>query len=135
MTSDPYAIGMREGDVSFYCGRLTAQAQRDREEDVRYSQDDLYLFKGGFVDRDEVDRSVEDIGDLSLKAEVHRYRCACAEIVRLQQEIDVLQGRKYTAVCTRDGAVRRLEEAYAIQRIEEETARRRARAGPQVIQL
>ena len=87
------------------------------------------------MDQDEVDRSVEDIGDLSLKAEVHRYRCACAEIVRLQQEIDVLQGRKYTAVCTRDGAVRRLEEAYAIQRIEEETARRRTHTGPQIMQL
>ena len=101
MTSDPYAIGIREGDTSVYSGHLTAQLVRDLDHPVKYTHNNFIFFKNGFVGRGAVDASLEELGDLSLKAEVHRYRCTCEEIAHLQQEINTLQGHHYTAVTNR----------------------------------
>ena len=117
-------IGMHERDVSFYCGCLTALPVRDQPQDVRYGHDDILFFKSGFVDRADVDASVDNEGDLSLKAEIHRYRCTCTEVVRLQQKIDTLHGQKYMAISVRDRAVCWLEDAGSMRHIEEQTQRR-----------
>ena len=121
MTSDPYTIGMRAGDVSFYSGWLTVQPVRDLTHPVKYTHDDFIFFKDGFVGWGVVDMSLEELGDLSLKVEVHRYWCACAEIACIQHEIDALQGRRYMAVSIKDGSMMHLEEADAMQCIEEQT--------------
>ena len=90
MTKNPYAIEMHREDTSFYCGRITALSVQDHPEDVRYGHNDVIFITSRSVNWGEVKMSVEVIEDVLLKAEVQRYRCVCAELTHLQQEIDAL---------------------------------------------
>lgn len=73
MTSNPYTFDMCEGDTSFDCGCLTTLPVQDHPQNVRYRHDNVIYFKIGFVNKQDMDASVDNIGDLSLKAEIHRY--------------------------------------------------------------
>ena len=121
MTSNPYTFDMCEGDTSFDCGCLTTLPVQDHPQNVRYRHDNVIYFKIGFVNKQDMDASVDNIGDLSLKAEIHRYWCACAEVAHFQQEIDTLHAQKYITISIRDGAVRWSEDADAMRCVEEQT--------------
>ena len=85
-----------------------------------YPAADMVLFTEAFEDRARVDRCLDSLHDLSLSAEVHRYRLADREQQRLNQRIDDLIAALGEVQGKVAGSRRRLEMANALERIEDE---------------
>ena len=65
------------------------------------------------------DSALEHIGDLSLTAEVTRYRETSRLFFQFQEEIRKIESRLWEAGQLKDASGRRLEGANALHRIEE----------------
>ena len=119
MGPDPHVIGIIPGDNSQYGGPLYAVPDHDQGERPRYAQDDFWCFKYGADDFDQFESALERIGDLSLTAEVARYREASRLFFQYQEEIRKIEERLWQAGQLKDASGRRLEGANALHRIEE----------------
>ena len=119
MGPDPHVIGIIPGDNSQYGGPLYAVPDHDQGERPRYAQDDFWRFKYGADDFDRFESALERIGDLSLTAEVARYREASRLFFQYQEEIRKIEDRLWQAGQLKDASGRRLEGANALHRIEE----------------
>jgi hypothetical protein len=67
--------------------------------------------------RDEVDLGIKALGDLTVQAEVRRYRGHEYHLNRLQNELIELENRIGTRQMEKDQCIRRLEQADTLQRI------------------
>ena len=85
----------------------------------RYAQDDFWQFKYGADDFDRFESALEHIGDLSLTAEVTRYREASCLFFQYQEEIRKIKEHLWQAGQLKDASGRRLKGANALHRIEE----------------
>ena len=74
MGADPHVIGMIPGDCNQYGGPLHASPDHDLGERPRYAPDDLWQFKIGADNAGRFDLALDFIHDLSLTAEVTRFR-------------------------------------------------------------
>ena len=74
MGEDPHVIGMIPGDRNQYGGPLYATLDHDQGERPRYAPDDLWQFKAGADNSARFDLALDFIHDLSLTAEVLRFR-------------------------------------------------------------
>ena len=74
MGADPHVIGMIPGDINQYGGPLHATPNHNQEERPRYTPDDLWQFKIGADNAARVDLALDFIHNLSLTAEVSRFR-------------------------------------------------------------
>ena len=119
MGPDPHVIGIIPGDTSQYGGPLYAIPDHDQGERPRYAQDDFWHFKFGADDFDRFKSALEHIGDLSLTAEVTRYREASRLFFQYQEEIRKIEVRLWEAGQLKDASGRRLEGANALHRIDE----------------
>ena len=122
MGPDPHVIGIIPGDNSQYGGPLYAIPDHDQGECPRYTQDDFWCFKFGADDFDRFESVLEHIGDLSLTAEVTRYREASRLFFQYQEEICKIEVRLWEAGQLKDASGRRLEGANVLHRIEEALA-------------
>ena len=95
------------------------QSLINQGERPRYAQDDFWRFKYGADDFDRFKSALEHIGDLSLTAEVTRYREASRLFFQYQEEIRKIEERLWQAGQLKDASGRRLEGANALHRIEE----------------
>ena len=129
MGPDPHVIGIIPGDNSQYGGPLYAVPDHDQGERPRYAQDNFWCFKYGADDFDWFESALDHIGDLSLTAEVARYREASRLFFQYQEEIRKIEERLWQASQLKDASGRRLEGANALHRIEEalEDLNRRSR--------
>ena len=91
----------------------------DLGERPRYAQDDFWRFKYGADDFDQFEATLEHIGDLSLTAEVTRYRESSRLFFQYQEEIRKIEECLWQAGQLKDASGRRLEGANALHRIEE----------------
>ena len=119
MGPDPHVIGIIPGDASQYGGPLYAVPHHDQGERPWYAQDNLWCFKFGSDDFDRFESALEHIGDLSLTAEVTRYREASRLFFQYQEEIRKIEVRLWEAGQLKDASGRRLEGANTLHRIEE----------------
>ena len=119
MGPDPHVIGIIPGDNSQYGGPLYAVPDHDQGECPWYAQDDLWRFKFGADDFDRFESTLEHIGDLSLTAEVTRFRETSRLFFQYQEEIRKIENRLWEAGQLKDASGRRLEGANALHRIEE----------------
>ena len=119
MGPNPHVIGIIPGDNSQYGGPLCAIPDHDQGECPRYTQDDFWCFKFGADDFDRFESALEHIGNLSLTAEVMRYREASCLFFQYQEEIHKIETRMWEAGQLKDASGRRLEGANALHRIEE----------------
>ena len=130
MGLDPHVIGIIPGDRSQYGGLLHVIPDHGQEIRPRYAPDDLWRFKYGADERARFDNALDRIHDLSLIAEVTRYR----EVSRLfhlyQEEIRKIEERMWEAGQLQDASARRLEGANALYRIEEAAEELDRRAVP-----
>jgi hypothetical protein len=69
--------------------------------------------------RDEVDLGIKALGDLTVQAEVRRYRGHEYHLNRLQNELIELENRIGTRQMEKDQCIWRLEQADVLQRIHE----------------
>ena len=118
MGPDPHVVGIILGDRSQYGGPLYALPDHDLGERPRYAHDDLWRFKHGANERARFDNALEYIHDLSLTAEVSRFREASRLFFIYQEEIRKIEERMWEAGQLKDASARRLEGANALNRIE-----------------
>ena len=119
MGPDPHVIGIIPGDNSQYGGPLYAVPVHDQGERPRYAQDNFWHFKLGTDDFDRFESALEHIGDLSLTAEVTRYRETSCLFFQYQEEIRKIEECLWQAGQMKDASGHRLEGANALHRIEE----------------
>ena len=119
MGPDPHVIGIIPGDASQYGGPLYAVPTQDQGERPQYAPDDFWRFKYGSDDFDRFESALEHIGDLSLTAEVTRYREASRLFFQYQEEIRKIEARLWEAGQLKDSSRRRLEGANTLHRIDE----------------
>ena len=119
MGPDPHVIGIFPGDTLQYGGPLYAIPDHNQGERPWYTQDDFWCFKFGADNFDRFESALEHIGDLSLTAEVTRYREASCLFFQYQEEIRKIEECMWQAGQLKDTSGRRLEGANALHRIEE----------------
>ena len=119
MGVDPHVIGMIPGDHNQYGGPLHAAPDHDQGERPWYAPDDLWQFKLGTDNSACFDTALDFIHDLSLTAEVLRFREMSSLFTRYQEDIRKLKVCMWEAGQMKDASVRRLEGANALYRIEE----------------
>lgn len=117
MNDDPHVSGFRAGSPTPYSERLIAQAQPDLDVLPKYKKPDLEFFSVRYPYREQVDEALRWEADHSLRAEVRRYRGALANIHKIESGIDELNSLLFNAHQVRNGAVRRLEQANALERL------------------
>ena len=118
MGPDPHVIGIIPGDCSQYNGPLYAIPDHGQEERPRYAHDDLWRFKYGVDERARFDNALNHIHDLSLIAEVARYREVSRLFHMYQEEVCKIKERMWEAGQLQDASAQRLEGANALDRIE-----------------
>ena len=119
MGPDPHVIGIIPGDSSQYGGPLYAVPDHNLGDRQWYAQDDFWRFKYGADDFDWFESALNHIGDLSLTAEVMRYREASRLFFQYQEEIRKIEEHLWQAGQLKDASGCRLEGANALHRIEE----------------
>ena len=118
MGPDPHVIGIIPGDHSQYGGPLYALPDHNSGEQPRYAPDDLWRFKIGADEKARFDNALEYIHDLSLTAEVARFREASRLFFIYQEEIRKIEEHMWEAGQLKDTSAHRLEGANALNRIE-----------------
>ena len=133
MGADPHVIGMVPGDNNQYGGPLHAAPDHDLGERCRYAPDDLWQFKHGADNAGRIDLALDFLHDLSLTAEVSRFRETSWLFAQYQEDIRKIEVRMWEAGQMKDSSVRWLEGANTLHRIEEalvEINRRQQRRQP-----
>jgi hypothetical protein len=120
MGPDPMVVGIIDESDKVYARPLYAAPLYHYDGKPMYPASEMSLFNNSFEERARVDRCLDSIHDLSLTAEVHRYRAAEAEMTRVNQRIDDLIAALGEVTGKVTGSRRRLEMANAIERIEDE---------------
>ena len=118
MGPDPHVIGIIPGDRSQYGGPLYAIPDHGQEERPRYAHDDLWRLKYSADERARFDNALDRIHDLSLIAEVARFREVSRLFHMYQEEIRKVEERMWEAGQLQDASAWRLEGANALDRIE-----------------
>ena len=119
MGTDPHVIGMILGDRNQYGGPLHATPDHDQGERPRYAPDDLWQFKTCADNSARFNCTLDFIHDLSLTAEVSRFRETSSLFTQYQEDIRKLETRMWEAGQMKDASAHRLEGANALHRIEE----------------
>ena len=118
MGPDPHVIGIIPGDRSQYGGPLYALPDHALGERPQYAHDNLWQFKIGSDEKARFDNALEYIHDLSLTAEVMRFREASRLFFTYQEEIRKIEERMWEVGQLKDASAHRLEGANALSRIE-----------------
>ena len=85
-----------------------------------YHYDDLLILRDNADDKPLVDRALQRIHDLSLTAEVHRYRMTRVRIREYEEERKKLEDRLFELGRKQGESIRRLEAANVLHRLDEE---------------
>ena len=76
-----------------------------------YSKSDVKLFKEDHVLSEEIDNTVEWIGDVSLKAELQRWRYEACRLDYLEREKELINTEEWKLQLAHAGTTRRLAGA------------------------
>ncbi|KAF8257507.1 hypothetical protein EI94DRAFT_1708918 [Lactarius quietus] len=87
---------------------------------AEYSRDELQYFCADFCGKRQVDEALARLGDISLQAEVRRYRASMEVIAELEAAIKKLEDDIYVHVDRARHLATRLGRAHALRRVREE---------------
>jgi hypothetical protein len=134
-TDDPTVHGFRAGSPTPYSDHLYATPFFDLRQRPQYAVADVWFLSTRYPYRDEVDLGIKALGDLTVQAEVRRYRGHEYHLNRLQNELIELENRIGTRQMEKDQCIRRLEQADTLQRIHEANNKNIAGARVRVVEL
>ncbi|KAH9170672.1 hypothetical protein EDB89DRAFT_2071705 [Lactarius sanguifluus] len=87
MNADPLVLVLVEDSDKVFSKALYAELHVKEVGKPIYPREDMFLFKDGYYDRPRLDRAVNELRDVSVKAEIHRYHSVVtAEPDRDQRE-------------------------------------------------
>ena len=113
---------MGRGEPIFRAEVHAAQSH-DYGKAAEYTRDDLKYLRADYAESRVVDDTLSHIGDVSLSAEVRRYRAAVEICEQLENQIRALEDNHYHNTERRRQSAQRLGCAQAIKRIREEHER------------
>ncbi|KAF8258345.1 hypothetical protein EI94DRAFT_1708095 [Lactarius quietus] len=99
-----------------YRGEIHAEPCRDMGPAAEYSREDLQYLGADFRGRRQVDEALARLGDISLAAEVRRYRASQEVIKELEAAIKRLEDDIFVHVDRARHSAKRLGRAHAILR-------------------
>jgi hypothetical protein len=134
-TDNPTVHGFRAGSPTPYSDHLYATPFFDLRQCPRYAVADVWFLSTRYPYRDEVDLGIKALGDLTVQAEVRRYRGHEYHLNRLQNELIELENRIGTRQMEKDQCIRRLEQADTLQRIHEANNKNISGARVRVVEL
>ena len=110
-SNDPVICGKLQGDPSVYFDFLHAIPVRLPQPIRTYSKSEVELFKEDHVLSEEIDDTVEWIGDVSLKAELQRWRYEACRLDYLEQERELINTEEWKLQLAHAGTTRRIAGA------------------------
>ena len=120
MTNDPYAFGMLNSTGEVYKGLIHAAPVLDLTRVPRLGAEDLASLRADYEDASRIDNALARVGDKSLCAEVHRFRCIKKRFGELEQQMKTLEAEMWALQTRQRQCVGRLEKADVLRRIDYE---------------
>ena len=93
MLDNPEVFGTMGRDSPIYRGDIHAEPCRDMGPAAEYTREELQYFRADFRGRRQVDEALARLGDISLAAEVRRYRASQEVIKELEAGDQEARGR------------------------------------------
>jgi hypothetical protein len=126
MTDNPYVKARMAMDGPIHRGEIHAAAVHDRVGlTPEIGPDKLQLLDCSYQDWIMVDKAIAHVGDRSLTAEVMRWRGLQKRMKAVQESIRQVEDHLFAMAVDQWACCTRLEEAWAVARIEEEMRRDR----------
>jgi hypothetical protein len=118
-----------------YSDHLYATPFFDLRQRPRYAVADVWFLSTRYPYRGEVDLGIKALGDLTVQAEVRRYRGLEYQLNQLQNELIELENRIGSRQMEKDQCIRRMEQADVLQRIHEANNKNISGAQVRVVEL
>ena len=120
MSDNPEVFGTMARGEPIFRAEIHAARSHDHGKAAEYSLDELKYLRADYAEARVVDDALSHIGDVSLSAEVRRYRAAVEICEQLENQIRALEDNHYHNAERRRQSARRLGRAHAIKRIQQE---------------
>ncbi len=117
MAPNPLVVALRKDSDKVYSKPLYASPVYKFEGKPMYKTEELDYLKADAKGRDMTDRMIGHVSDLSLTAEIHRFRVITAELDRMEQVLIKNEEAWGQLAAAKLGAIRHLEMADVIERI------------------
>ncbi len=117
MAPNPLVIALRRDSDKVFSKPLYASPVYAYDGKPTYAAGELDYLKADAEGREFTDRLIDREGDLSLKAEVHRFRMVTSELERMEAVLVENEEAWGQLAAAKLGAIRRLEMADANRRI------------------
>ena len=123
MSDNPEVFGTMGRGEPIFRAEIHAAQSHDYGRVAEYTRDDLKYLRADYAESRVVDDALSHIGDVTLTAEVRRYRAAVEICEQLKNQIRALEDNHYHNAERRRQSAQRLGCAQAIKRIREEHER------------
>ena len=120
MSDNPEVFGTMARGEPIFRAEIHAARSHDHGKAAEYSLDELKYLRADYAEARVVDDALSHLGDVSLSAEVRRYRAAVEICEQLENQIRVLEDNHYHNAERCRQSARRLGRAHAIKRIQQE---------------
>ena len=120
MSDNPEAFGTMGRGEPIFRAEIHAARSHDYGKAAEYTPDDLKYLRADYAESRVVDDALSHIADVSLTAEVKRYRAAVEICEQLENQIRALEDNHYHNAERRRQSAQRLGRAQAVRRIREE---------------
>jgi len=117
MAPNPLVVALRKDTDKVYSKPLYAAPVYLYDGKPVYRTEEMDYLKAEAAGREMTDRMIDRVGDLSLTAEVHRFRIITTELERMEQVLVENEEAWGQLTAAKLGTIRRLEMADAIERI------------------
>ena len=120
MSDNPEVFGTMGRGEPIFRAEIHAARSHDYGKAAEYTLDDLKYLRADYAESRVVDDALSHIGDVSLTAEVCRYRTTVEICEQLENQIRALEDNHYHNAERRRQSAQRLGRAQAVKRIREE---------------
>ena len=120
MSDNPEVFGTMGRGEPIFRAEIHAARSHDYGKAAEYSHDDLKYLCADYAESRVVDDALSHIGDVTLTAEVRRYRAAVEICEQIENQIRALEDNHYHNAERRRQSAQRLGRAQAVKRIREE---------------
>ncbi len=117
MAPNPLVVALWKDTDKVYSKPLYAAPVYLYEGKPMYKTEELDYLKADAAGREMTDRMIDHVGDLSLTAEIHCFRVVTTELERMEQVLVENEDMWGQLAAAKLGAIRQLEMADAIERI------------------
>ena len=118
LTPDPLVIGIRTDTDLVFAKPLHATPEYVFGTRPIYVMEDLEVLDEGHARRAMIDREIAELHDVTVRAEVVRYRSLTADLVYLEGRLMELERQWGEMSSKKLGCIRRLEMANVLARLE-----------------